>query len=220
MTKPGIVFDLDGTIFKAEELAVVAYREMVAEMNRLGLYKRELPTRKECKDYLGRPMPEIWEKVFPGADSYTKGKAADILSKTDIRYLKEGRGTLYQGVEVTLEELKNNGHDLFIASNGEELYVKKVIEVFKLNSLFEKVYSAGEYSTENKVALLRIITSEFPSITAMVGDRSSDVEAGKGNGLITIGCLYGYGKPEELTGADYLIDSIEELLEILAIIEK
>lgn len=46
----------------------------------------------------------------------------------------------------------------------------------------------------------------------MVGDRSSDVEAGLKNGLAVIGCQYaGFGTPGELAGSDVLISSFDEL---------
>ncbi|MOA38100.1 bifunctional 5'-methylthioadenosine/S-adenosylhomocysteine nucleosidase/phosphatase [compost metagenome] len=49
----------------------------------------------------------------------------------------------------------------------------------------------------------------------MVGDRSSDVEAGIKNGQAVIGCAYaGFGQGAELQGADVLITNFNELLEL------
>ncbi|MOA70685.1 bifunctional 5'-methylthioadenosine/S-adenosylhomocysteine nucleosidase/phosphatase [compost metagenome] len=49
----------------------------------------------------------------------------------------------------------------------------------------------------------------------MVGDRSSDVEAGKKNGQTVIGCAYaGFGNGTELQGADVLITNFDELLDL------
>ncbi|MNP85892.1 hypothetical protein D3C76_1858310 [compost metagenome] len=46
----------------------------------------------------------------------------------------------------------------------------------------------------------------------MVGDRSSDVEAGLKNGLTVIGCDYaGFGDGEELNGSHVRIRSFLEL---------
>jgi len=49
----------------------------------------------------------------------------------------------------------------------------------------------------------------------VVGDRFYDVESGKANGCITIGCLYGYGKRDDFVDADFLIEDIRELKELL-----
>ena len=51
----------------------------------------------------------------------------------------------------------------------------------------------------------------------MVGDREHDVIGAKKVGVACVGVLYGYGNHEELenAGADYIIERIEGLIEIL-----
>jgi phosphoglycolate phosphatase-like HAD superfamily hydrolase len=49
----------------------------------------------------------------------------------------------------------------------------------------------------------------------MVGDRHSDVEAGKVNRLTVIGCQFGFADAVELKEADYLISQFDEILEIV-----
>jgi len=53
-----------------------------------------------------------------------------------------------------------------------------------------------------------------PDKTAMVGDTSVDIEAGKNVGVTTIGATYGFTSRETLAAShpDYLIDAIDELL--------
>lgn len=47
----------------------------------------------------------------------------------------------------------------------------------------------------------------------MIGDRSSDVEAGIANGLTVVGCDYAaFKKRDELVLADLVIRSLQELL--------
>ncbi|MBQ8081595.1 MAG: HAD hydrolase-like protein, partial [Clostridia bacterium] len=41
-----------------------------------------------------------------------------------------------------------------------------------------------------------------PKSAVMIGDCTCDMEAGKKNGLRTIGAAYGYGKKEEWSSAD------------------
>ena len=50
--------------------------------------------------------------------------------------------------------------------------------------------------------------------TAMVGDSSNDILAGKGAGVVTIGCSFGYGVPDEIADADYRIGTFPEILEL------
>ena len=53
--------------------------------------------------------------------------------------------------------------------------------------------------------------------TAMVGDRKFDVEGAKAFGLVSIGVSFGYAQQNELeeAGADYIVDTVEELQKLL-----
>jgi phosphoglycolate phosphatase-like HAD superfamily hydrolase len=60
-----------------------------------------------------------------------------------------------------------------------------------------------------------------PDQTIMVGDAAPDIQAGRAAGVAaTIGVTHGFGTHEELqaAGADYLIDSLTALSEIVAAI--
>ncbi len=53
--------------------------------------------------------------------------------------------------------------------------------------------------------------------TVMVGDRNFDIFGGKRYGLVTVGVTFGYAKEGELeeAGADYVVDTVEELGRLL-----
>ena len=53
--------------------------------------------------------------------------------------------------------------------------------------------------------------------TAMVGDRKFDVEGARAFGLTSIGVSFGYAQGNELeeAGADYIVDTVDELQKIL-----
>ncbi len=211
-----IAFDLDGTIFETEELAVTSVQETMEKLKQEGLYSRPKPEREECLSVLGMISEEIWDLLLPGSDREVQKRADQLLEAIEKEYLKRGLGNLYPGVKETLEKLKGQGWEFLIASNGGEGYVKSVIEVHGLNPLFAGVYSAGEYQTKEKGDLVRISRKRFPGLQAMVGDRKSDIEAGQANNLITVGCLYGYGDPRELREADYKIDSFPKIIDLFS----
>ncbi|MFD2329823.1 HAD family hydrolase [Cohnella sp. GCM10020058] len=130
---------------------------------------------------------------------------------------ESGRGESYEGVPEVLGELKSRGVRLFVAGNGLEAYVKEVPRLRGIGDLFEGIYSAGEYATRSKVELVRLLFEQSGAKSAwMVGDRHSDFEAGKGNGLFTVGCDYaGFRREGDLDEADVRIASFSELLELL-----
>ena len=51
----------------------------------------------------------------------------------------------------------------------------------------------------------------------MVGDMKYDIEMGRRAGTQTCGVTYGNGSPQELkeAGADYLLDSFDEILTVV-----
>jgi phosphoglycolate phosphatase len=49
----------------------------------------------------------------------------------------------------------------------------------------------------------------------VIGDRKEDILAAKENGLKSVGCLYGYGGRDELEEADWKIERIGDLIQIL-----
>nr|WP_254856025.1 HAD hydrolase-like protein [Bacillus anthracis] len=55
---------------------------------------------------------------------------------------------------------------------------------------------------------------------AVVGDRLSDINAAKDNGLIAIGCNFDFAQEDELAQADIVIDDLLELKEILSTVQR
>lgn len=51
----------------------------------------------------------------------------------------------------------------------------------------------------------------------MIGDRKYDILGAKANAMACVGVLYGYGNRQELieAGADYLVDSVDALGQLL-----
>lgn len=209
-----IAFDLDGTLFETEPLAVAAVQKAIKILSDEGYYSREIPKPEECTGVLGLINEEIWATLLPGADKKTRKRAEVLVEEIEVTYLKEGLGNLYPGVTETLKVLKNEGWDFLVVSNGSEKYVKAVIKERGLNPLFAGIYSAGEYQTKSKGELLAQAGQKFPQIKGMVGDRESDVQAGKENNVFTVGCRYGYGNEEEIKEADRLINDFKEITDL------
>ncbi|MBC8079207.1 MAG: HAD hydrolase-like protein [Gorillibacterium sp.] len=212
-----MIFDMDGTLFKTESIILPAFAKVCDDLRREGLFKGDNPPDQLILGGLGKLLAEIWGEVFPNETPETHRRADELLLKHQIAFLERGEGELYPGVEETLKKLREQGIRLFVASNGLEDYVKLVAEHKGVAVLFENMYSAGEYQTDTKVELVRLLLERYGLRNAwMVGDRSSDVEAGVKNGLVVVGCDYaGFGKDGELDGSDVRIESFGELLTLL-----
>lgn len=211
-----MIFDLDGTLFKTETSIVPAYHAVIEQLREEGLFTGETPPVDRLLGALGLLLDRIWEIVMPDASEEARKRANVLLLHYQIKGLERGDGELYPHVLETLSELHQKGVRLFVASNGLKPYIDQVIEHKGLAHLFEGLYSAGGYNTASKVDLVRILLEEHQVKSAwMVGDRSSDIEAGKENGLLVIGCDYaGFGEKTELAGSDYIITSFDQLMSL------
>lgn len=212
-----MIFDLDGTLFQTETLLLPAYHAMFDTLKAEGTYTGETPDESLILGSLGMLLEQIWQRVMPDADIQVHRRADELLLQYQIDRLRGGEGQMYEEVAATLAELRRQGIRLFVASNGLEAYVKGVIEQKELAPLFEGLYSAGEFQTRSKVDLVRRLMETYGVNTAwMVGDRSSDVEAGLENGLTVIGCDYaGFRKEGELEGAHAVISKFSDLLTLI-----
>ncbi|MBP1154580.1 phosphoglycolate phosphatase [Paenibacillus sp. PvR052] len=213
-----MIFDLDGTLFQTETLLLPAYHGTFDRLRAEGLYEGETPPEKHILSGLGMLLEHIWQIVMPDVDHAVHRRADELLLKLQLEGMARGEGKLYDGVTDTLKELHGRGIRLFIASNGLEAYVKGVIRYQGLEPLFKPdgLYSAGEFQTRSKVDLVRMLLEKHEVASAwMVGDRSSDVEAGHGNNLFVVGCDYaGFRKEGELDEADVRIAGFSGLLKL------
>lgn len=211
-----MIFDLDGTLFKTETLLLPAYYATFDQMRQEGIYAGATPPDERILGSLGMLLEYIWERVIPGSSNTVRRRADELLLQYQLDGLKQGLGELYPGVEAALQELHFRGVKLFVASNGLEQYVKEVVRHKGLSPLFVDLYSAGQYQTRSKVDLVRGLLDRYGIRSAwMVGDRSSDVEAGRENNLMVVGCDYaGFRKADELDNADRIITDFSQLLDL------
>jgi len=87
---------------------------------------------------------------------------------------------------------------------------------FFLTLFFDQSFCVGEREGFHKKDLVRKVSDLLKvEMAIVVGDRREDIMAAKENGMKSIGCLYGYGSREELEEADWKIERIGDLIQIL-----
>ncbi|PKK93853.1 MAG: HAD family hydrolase, partial [Tenericutes bacterium HGW-Tenericutes-6] len=111
--------------------------------------------------------------------------------------------------------LKDKGYHLVYLSNSKTYYMNLMDEVFDLCRYFDLMIASEMYQFMPKKMILERIKSTLQKPAIMIGDRFLDIETGMYNKFDTIGCLYGYGKQNELKDATYLITNIKDLEKLL-----
>jgi phosphoglycolate phosphatase len=129
---------------------------------------------------------------------------------------------VYEGMQEFLKKLKATGKTLIVATSKPEVFAKRILVYFELDTYFDDVCGAtmdNKRSTKEEViryALERNDVRDY-SKAVMVGDRMHDVEGAKAVGIDSIGVLYGFGSREELemAGAGHIAETLEELYKII-----
>lgn len=217
LTKPeAMIFDMDGTLFQTESVLLPAYHKLFDTLRSEGLYTSPTPPEERMLGSLGMLLEDIWKVVMPDGSVQAHNRANELLLQLELEGLAGGETLLYPEVKATLEALHKQGVKLYVASNGLEHYISGIVDTHELVDLFDGLYSAGKQGTLSKVDLVKMLLEQEQVHSAwMVGDRSSDVEAGKKNDLSVIGCAYaGFGNHDELKGSDVRISSFSELLKL------
>jgi len=210
-----IIFDFDGTLFQTEKLAIPSFKQTFEQLQEEG-YDIKVPSESDMLSVIGMTLEEIWNKLLPHLSTEVHEMANRYMLYNEIKGVKEKVGALYPGVVDTLNDLKNNGYRLFIASNGLKEYIKAVSEAFRIAEYFEAIYTAGEFHTETKIELAKRLIKDYSIKKAiMVGDRKSDVDAGRANQLYVVGCNFGFSSLDELNDADIMIEHFSQLNKIV-----
>lgn len=206
-----VIFDLDGTLWDARQVAIPAFREVLTT---LGL---PLPSDEVLAHTLGYPLHEIWEMLLPPEHRHLSLWADQLMERAELCLVDELQVLPFPGVHETLSHIRDLGYKTYICSNCSPNYLEFVTHQLDLVTLFDARYCAGQFPGLTKVDLVALV-KERHHITGgyMVGDRFHDMLAGQANSLLTVGCSFGTGQPTELARADFTIATFASLKSIIA----
>ena len=210
-----VIFDFDGTLADTKENIILTFQMTMKE---LGV---EIKSRQECAATIGLTLEDAFKVLYPGmaAEKYI------LLRDTYRRIFKENRKILVPGlfpeVMETLEELRRRGYLMSIASSRLSPSLQSFLEDMKIAHLFE--YAIGGDNVEHPKpapdAVLQILRHYNLSAEEafVVGDMPFDINMATNAGVKSCGVTWGNADAAQLkeSGANYVIDKMSQLLEIL-----
>lgn len=120
-----------------------------------------------------------------------------------------------------LAYIKENNCSIYIASNGLTEYLRAIVSYYDLDQWVTETFSIEQINSLNKSDLVKSILNKYDiKEAAVVGDRLSDINAAKDNGLLAIGCNFDFAQEDELAQADIVIDDLLELKGILPTVQR
>lgn len=205
-----VVFDLDGTLFDAEEGIVSS---VVKAMKEMGL---AIPQGAELRQVVGPPLRYSFHDLL-NVPSERLDEAADRYAHI---FRSEGmyRYSVYPGIRTMLRVLKENGIYVALASSKPRDLCEHILRHYGLRHFFDRVIGETDsHAKLGKPEMIRRALPEHYERAAMVGDRLYDMEGAKAAGVDGVGAVYGCGSVEELqnAGATLLVSDADELRELL-----
>lgn len=210
-----LIFDLDGT------LADTAQDITNALNYALQPFGSKVYSVEETKAMVGSGISRLLESLVPSKDDESK----KIVTERFIGFYTEhiiDNTKAYPHVKEILMQLGD--YRKAVVSNKREALSRSVLEGIGILKHFEIVLGSDNVREKkpSPVPILDLMNkfSVTNKETVIIGDSNYDIEAGKAAGIKTIAVTYGFRSREILKDADFIIDSIDELLKVLSDIDK
>lgn len=207
-----ILFDLDGTLTDPKEgiTKCVQYA-----LKAFGI-EREAD---ELMCFIGPPLKE----QFMAYANMNEEEAVKAVEKYRERFAPIGvfENRAYDGAVEMLEKLKNEGKILALATSKPQIFADQIIKKYGIEPYLS--VSVGSELDGTRTRKSEVIEEAIRRLGAdkedciMIGDREHDIIGAKEAGIKSVGVRFGYAAQGELenAGADYIVDDIISLTELL-----
>ena len=210
-----IIFDFDGTLMDTRKPIIMAKQET---MRHLGLAVADEQT---CAQTIGLSSKLGFQHTYPELSDEMLDLCVQNYRKYFEEIIKTEPPTLFEGMVDTLKKLKNSGIVCTIATSRNGKSVRGFLDQMKIADYFSYVLAAEDTAllkpnAEPVIKTLHDLGYDKEQ-TLVVGDMPFDILMGKNAGVYTCGVTYGNSDRAGLleAGADFVIDGIGELMDIL-----
>lgn len=209
-----ILFDLDGTLTDSKEGIINCVMYSLADA---GI---EVSDRSELYRFIGPPLVQSFQQFYGFTPEEARVRTAKYRERYGVTGMFENKA--FDGMVEALTEIKKAGKSLSVATSKPEIYAVPIAERYGLAPFMDTICGSelnGKRDDKADVideVFLRLgITDK--SRVLMVGDRKNDVIGAKKCGVACLGVRFGYAEEGELekAGADYLVDTIEEMKQFI-----
>jgi phosphoglycolate phosphatase len=215
---PAVLFDLDGTLVdSAPDLAGAANDLREAE----GLVRLPLERFRPMVGAGARGMIAVGFGLSPGDDDFIRLRD-DFLGRYATRLARETK--VFTGMRVVLDELDRARRPWGIVTNKATRFAEPLLRALDLDRRAAAVVCGDTtpFSKPRPEPLLEAARrlTRPPQECLYVGDDLRDIQAGRAANMGTVAAAWGYlgnGDLIEAWQADYLVQTPEELLKLLAL---
>lgn len=184
-----IIFDLDGTLVDSSESVIESIEKAFSICN-VKLLK------PMSSDIIGPPLIETLQVLSGISDKVILNLLAEKFKENyDSTGFK--KTVVFSGINEMLNDLNDNGFQLYIATNKRNIPTNKIINYLGWNRLFRKVYSLDSFTPSvlsKKDILAKIIENHnlLKKNVIYVGDLEDDKISARANNIGYIMVEWGY----------------------------
>jgi len=209
-----ILFDLDGTL---TDSAIGITNSIMYALKHFEIL---IEDRSELYKLVGPPLYDTFFNYF----NFTEEESYLAIELFREYYNEKGmfENLVYPGIPKLLLNLKKKDKKLILATSKPTYYAEKILKHFDLLKYFDFVAGSNLDGTCREKGEIIQFSLDSCNITEssnaiMIGDRKHDVIGASKCKIKSIGVLYGYGDKNELedAGPDYLVETVEELENLL-----
>ena len=188
-----VVFDWDGTLMDSTAVIVASLQAACADV---GL---PVPSEERSHHIIGLGLYDAMAHVLPGI-------SPDVYPQVVERYghhfrTREPQSPLFAGAESMLQELRDTGHRLAIATGKSRRGLDRVLEKTGLGPLFDATRCGEESASKPAPGMLLDLMRTLntaPETTLMIGDTTHDLQMAVNAGVSGIAVTYGAHPRDQL----------------------
>lgn len=209
-----LLFDLDGTLTDPKEGIT---RSVQYAFEKIGIIEPDL---EKLTRFIGPPLVPAFMEYY----DLTQEQAEEALRFYRERFQPIGifENRVYEGISEMLKDLQQKGYVIALATSKPEVFAEKILEHFNLKSCFQCVVGSeldGRRTKKSEVIeeVFRRLEINERGKALMIGDRHHDIDGAAECGIDAVGVRFGYAQVGELeqAGARYIVDTVEELHQLL-----
>lgn len=203
-----ILFDLDGTLWDSAQEVAESWNIIMHK------YHPEFPvlTAADINAVMGRTMDDIAKTLLTEMDPSERMRLFKECEEYENEYVAEHGGTLFPGVEETLQKLADAGYQMAIVSNCQSGYIEAFYASMKMKKFFcdEEQWGNTKLSKAENIRL--VMERNHFEKAVYIGDTERDQEAAQKAGIPFIHAAYGFGGSEEPEGIIHQFSDLPECI--------
>ena len=209
-----ILFDLDGTLIESGKGIMNAVKYALKK------YGIDETNEAVLRSFVGPPLNQQFAKCY----GFSAEKSLEAVLVFREYYETKGilENEMYTGIDKVLQQLKNQGKYLMVATSKPEKFAHNILAQHDLEKYFD--FIGGSLTDGSRITKIQVLdyvlkTNKIENTdeVLMIGDTKFDILGAKNFDLKSMAVTYGYGTEKELmeTKPDFTAGSPQEILLVI-----